>query len=50
MDELLQEYLECENKSGISGSVDDTKMDAAAAAAIADQLGYDDYVKRTEEY
>ena len=50
MDKLLQEYLECENKSGIPGSADDTITDAATAAAIADQLGYDDYVKRTEEY
>jgi predicted unusual protein kinase regulating ubiquinone biosynthesis (AarF/ABC1/UbiB family) len=59
MDDLLQEYLECEkNATDVPRTNDADAVDAsdaadaadADAAAAADQQGYDEYVKRTEEY
>ena len=54
MDDLLQEYLECEKNATDVSDTNDANADAdtihADAAATADQMGYDDYVKRTEEY
>ena len=49
MDNLLQEYLECEKNATDVPDTNDAHA-AADAAAAADQMGYDDYVKRTEEY
>jgi predicted unusual protein kinase regulating ubiquinone biosynthesis (AarF/ABC1/UbiB family) len=47
MDELLDEYIQYEKEQNIDETANSVQGDAAAAA---DQQGYDDYVKRTEEY
>jgi predicted unusual protein kinase regulating ubiquinone biosynthesis (AarF/ABC1/UbiB family) len=47
MDELLDEYIQYEKEQNIDETANSGQGDAAAAA---DQQGYDDYVKRTEEY
>lgn len=56
MDDLLQEYLECEKnatdvpRTNYADAADAADASDADAAAAADQQGYDEYVKRTEEY
>ena len=50
MDDLLQEYLECEKNATDVSATNEVDANAGDTAAAADQLGYDDYVKRTEEY
>ena len=47
MDELLDEYIQYEKEQNTDETANSVQGDAAAAA---DQQGYDDYVKRTEEY